>query len=167
MKKTTLIPAGAAIAGAILAGCTPTIKTQNEVTVKPIQVTIDVNLKVDEELNQSLASDAQNKTDQVSKDMRERRRARRAKIKEWKTEKLIGENNRGLLEARTPDGKLSVPVQEAVAAENAERQQVFQTIATKRSLSADAVGERWAKRMAERAEKGMLYQDAKGNWQEK
>ena len=58
--KTTLIPAGAALAAAILAGCTPTIKTENEVTIKPIQVTIDVNLKVDQELNQALSSDAKN-----------------------------------------------------------------------------------------------------------
>ena len=49
----TILPA-AAVTAAILAGCTPTIKTENEVTIKPIQITLDVNLKVDQELNQAL-----------------------------------------------------------------------------------------------------------------
>ena len=166
--KNTLIPASAALAAAILAGCTPTIKTENEVTIKPIQVTIDVNLKVDEELNQALSSDGQNvKADPNSTDMRERRRARRDQIKAWKAAQLIGENNRGLLEACTTDGKLSTTVQKVVDAENADRQQVFQAIAAKQNITAESVGQRWASRMAERAPGGTFVQDAAGNWQEK
>ena len=37
---TTFRLALTASAAALLAGCTPTIKTQNEVTVKPIQITL-------------------------------------------------------------------------------------------------------------------------------
>lgn len=166
--KTTLIPASTVLAAAILAGCTPTIKTENEVTIKPIQVTIDVNLKVDEELTQALSSEGKNvKADPNSSDMRERRRARRDQIKAWKAAQLIGENNRGLLEARTADGVLSATVQKVVDAENTDRQQVFQAIAAKQNVTAESVAQRWASRMAERAPEGTLVQDAAGNWQEK
>ena len=166
--KTTLIPAGAALAAAILAGCTPTIKTENEVTIKPIQVTIDVNLKVDQELNQALSSDAKNiKADPNSSDVRERRRSRRDQIKSWKVAQLIGENNRGLLEARTADGVLSTSVQKVVDAENADRQQVFQAIAAKQNITPEAVAQRWASYMAGRAAQGTFVQDAAGNWTEK
>ena len=168
MKKT-LIPAGtAALAAAILAGCTPTIKTENEVTIKPIQVTIDVNLKVDQELNQALSSDAKDiKADPNSNDMRERRRARRDQIKAWKSAQLIGENNRGLLAACTSDGKLSSTVQKVVDAENADRQQVFQAIAAKQNITPEAVAQRWASYMAGRAAQWTFVQDAAGNWTEK
>ena len=99
----TILPA-AAVTAAILAGCTPTIKTENEVTIKPIQITLDVNLKVDQELNQALSTDKPNvKADPNSSDVRERRRSRRDQIKAWKSAQLIGENNKGLLEARTAD----------------------------------------------------------------
>ena len=68
----TILPA-AAVTAAILAGCTPTIKTENEVTIKPIQITLDVNLKVDQELNQALSTDKPNvKADPNSSDVRER-----------------------------------------------------------------------------------------------
>ena len=69
----TILPA-AAVTAAILAGCTPTIKTENEVTIKPIQITLDVNLKVDQELNQALSTDKPNvKADPNSSDVRARR----------------------------------------------------------------------------------------------
>lgn len=166
--KTTPMMISAAAAAVILAGCTPTIKTENEVTIKPIQITLDVNLKVDQELTQALSSDAKNiKANPESSDVRERRRARRDRIKAWKSAQLLGENNKGLLEARTADGKLSTSVQKVVDAENADRQLVFQAIASKQNIPAESVAQRWASRMAERAPEGALVQDAAGNWKEK
>ena len=44
----------AAAVGAAVCGCTPTIKTESEVTIKPVQIDLNVNLKVDKELTQAL-----------------------------------------------------------------------------------------------------------------
>ena len=144
----TILPA-AAVTAAILAGCTPTIKTENEVTIKPIQITLDVNLKVDQELNQALSTDKPNvKADPNSSDVRERRRSRRDQIKAWKSAQLIGENNKGLLEARTADGSLSDSVKKVVDAENADRRLVFQAIAGKQNIPVESVAQRMGARMA-------------------
>ena len=69
----TILPA-AAVTAAILAGCTPTIKTENEVTIKPIQITLDVNLKVDQELNQALSTDKPNVNQGVEERAADRRK---------------------------------------------------------------------------------------------
>lgn len=155
----TILPA-AAVTAAILAGCTPTIKTENEVTIKPIQITLDVNLKVDQELNQALSTDKPNvKADPNSSDVRERRRSRRDQIKAWKSAQLIGENNKGLLEARTADGSLSDSVKKVVDAENADRRLVFQAIAGKQNIPVESVAQRMGARMAERSAEGTWVQD--------
>ena len=152
----TILPA-AAVTAAILAGCTPTIKTENEVTIKPIQITLDVNLKVDQELNQALSTDKPNvKADPNSSDVRERRRSRRDQIKAWKSAQLIGENNKGLLEARTADGSLSDSVKKVVDAENADRRLVFQAIAGKQNIPVESVAQRRGART--------WVQDGAGKW---
>ena len=160
----TILPA-AAVTAAILAGCTPTIKTENEVTIKPIQITLDVNLKVAQELNQALSTDKPNvKADPNSSDVRERRRSRRDQIKAWKSAQLIGENNKGLLEARTADGSLSDSVKKVVDAENADRRLVFQAIAGKQNIPVESVAQRMGARMAERSAEGTWVQDGAGKW---
>ena len=160
----TILPA-AAVTAAILAGCTPTIKTENEVTIKPIQITLDVNLKVDQELNQALSTDKPNvKADPNSSDVRERRRSRRDQIKAWKSAQLIGENNKGLLEARTADGSLSDSVKKVVDAENADRRLVFQAIAGKQNIPVESVAQLMGARMAERSAEGTWVQDGAGKW---
>ena len=160
----TILPA-AAVTAAILAGCTPTIKTENEVTIKPIQITLDVNLKVDQELNQALSTDKPNvKADPNSSDVRERRRSRRDQLKAGKCAQLIGGNNKGLLEARTADGSLSDSVKKVVDAENADRRLVFQAIAGKQNIPVESVAQRMGARMAERSAEGTWVQDGAGKW---
>ena len=160
----TILPA-AAVTAAILAGCTPTIKTENEVTIKPIQITLDVNLKVDQELNQALSTDKPNvKADPNSSDVRERRPARRAPNKAGASAPLIGENNNGLLAARTADGSLSDSVKKVVDAENADRRLVFQAIAGKQNIPVESVAQRMGARMAERSAEGTWVQDGAGKW---
>ena len=160
----TILPA-AAVTAAILAGCTPTIKTENEVTIKPIQITLDVNLKVDQELNQALSTDKPNvKADPNSSDVRERRPGRSDQIKASKSAQLIGENNKGLLEARTADGSLSDSVKKVVDAENADRRLVFQAIAGKQNIPVESVAQRMGARMAERSAEGTWVQDGAGKW---
>ena len=160
----TILPA-AAVTAAILAGCTPTIKTENEVTIKPIQITLDVNLKVDQELNQALSTDKPNvKADPNSSDVRARPRSRRAPNKAGKSAPRIGENNKGLLEARTADGSLSDSVKKVVDAENADRRLVFQAIAGKQNIPVESVAQRMGARMAERSAEGTWVQDGAGKW---
>lgn len=153
------------IAGiAFVSSCTPTIKTENEVTIKPIQITLDVKLKVDRELDRTLNSDRNVKADSDSDDVRSRRRARRESIQAWKQAKLIGENNSGLLQIRTADGKIDDAVREAIEAENTDRKLIFETIAKRENIPAEAVARRMAGRMNERAASGTWIQDASGNW---
>lgn len=158
----TLTPA---VVAAVFAGCTPTIKTQNEVTVRPIQITLDVNLRVDQELNRELNNtQGEVKADPASSDVRERRRARREPILAWKSARLIGENNVGLLEARTADGTLSEAVRKVVDAENADRKLIFEKVSAKENLPVEAVAQRMSGRMSERTASGTWVQDAAGNW---
>ena len=62
MRSHSMLPVILALA----AGCTPTIKTQNEVTIKPVQVTLDINLKVDQALTEALSADAPNSSSAVA-----------------------------------------------------------------------------------------------------
>ncbi len=164
MKYVPLMFPAAAAAAALFSGCTPTIKTENEITIKPIQITLDVNLKVDQELNRAFNADNGVKADPNSGDLRERRRARREQIAAWKSAKIIGESNKGLLEARTADGALPPAVKPVVDAENADRRTVFAAIAKKENITAEAVAQRMAGRMEDRAPSGSWIQDSEGNW---
>jgi len=167
MKYVPLMFPAAAAAATLFSGCTPTIKTENEITIKPIQITLDVNLKVDQELNKAFNADNGVKADPNSTDVRERRRARREQLVAWKDAKIIGENNKGLLEARTADGVLPPAVKPVVDAENADRGTVFGLIAKKENITVEAVAQRMAGRMADRAPVGSWVQNSEGNWLQK
>ena len=111
---------------AAAAGCTPTIKTQNEITVKPVQVTVDVNLnvKVDQAIAEEIAAPApaqKSSTDDERRLRRKRFAERRAALNSALKEQLIGENNRGFLELRADDAKVSAELKKLVEAENADR----------------------------------------------
>lgn len=163
MRYLPLFLSAAAVT--LFVGCTPTIRTQNEVTINPIQMTLDVNLRVDKELNKELASTpGEIKADPNSDDVRERRRARREKILAWKNAELIGESNTGLLEARTENGKLSDTVQQMVDAENVDRNLVFERVAARENLPVESIARRMAGRMADRTPSGSWVQDSTGNW---
>ncbi len=156
----------AAAAAAVVCGCAPTIKTESEVTIKPVQIDLNVNLKVDKELTQALSSDSKPdlKADPNSSDVRERRRARRGQVKAFKGAQLLGENNKGLLEIRTGNGKVADQVRDVMEAENSDRQLVFETVAKKQNSTPEFVAQRWAARMAERAPSGVWIQAAGGDW---
>lgn len=159
----------AAAVGAAICGCTPTIKTESEVTIKPVQIDLNVNLKVDKELTQALSPDSKPdlKADPNSSDVRERRRARRDQIKAFKSAQLLGENNKGLLEVRTENGKVTDQVRKVMEAENSDRRLVFEVVAQKQNSTPEFVAQRWAARMAERAPSGVWIQTAGGDWQVK
>jgi uncharacterized protein len=76
----------------------------------------------------------------------------------------VGENNRGLLEAR---GNLAGPEQSLVSDENADRRTVYAAIATQTKTSADEVGKARAQKIASNSKHGVWVQGADGNWAQK
>ncbi len=158
MKKYSFF----ALALLCAAGCTPTIKTQNEVTIKPIQLTLDINLKVDQALAEAMNESG--KSSASGTERRERMKLRRAKLDLWKQEKRIGEANTGLLELRTDPAKVSGELMLLLAEENNDRNAVFQAVAARQNVTPEVVGRRFAARIAERANAGTLRQMPDGSW---
>ena len=154
---------------AAAAGCTPTIKTQNEITVKQVQVTVDFNLnfKVDQAIDEEIAAPApaqKSSTDDERSLRRKRFAERRAALNSALKAQLIGENNRGFLELRADDAKVSAELKKLVEAENADRTTIFTNIARRQNSTPEFVGERFAARMAERAPSGIPIQNVQGEW---
>jgi len=81
----------------------------------------------------------------------------------WKSG-LVGENNKGYLTARAP---LNPDQKKLVAAENADRKEIYGLIASKSAESAEKVGQQRAAQIAEQADTGLWLQDSKGKWYKK
>ncbi len=169
MKTTTF--AAAATLAILSAGC---LKTQNEVEIKPIeikpmQITIDLNVKVDKELDnvldspQTIAPDTGTEKGRLIASFRERRDA----LKTLKTQGVLGENNRGLLELRIPATEATAEAALLLTAENTARTRMYEIIAQEQNTTADFVASRRAARVAERAPAGLWYQTAQGEWLKK
>lgn len=91
------------------------------------------------------------------------RKARFPEIKLLKTQGLIGENNRGYVEALN-GGK---EVTKLVAAENKDRRNVYEAIVEQNNLGPEAletVEIVFARVQREKAEPGEKVQDASGRW---
>ena len=76
----------------------------------------------------------------------------------------VGEDCNGLLAARS---QLSEQEQKLIAAENADRKLVYQAIAKQQNTSAELVGQRRAKQIAEKSPAGTFLQNADGKWYQK
>lgn len=94
--------------------------------------------------------------------IKDRMAARIPTINSLKDQGVIGENNKGLLEFRGAKKKENV-----VAEENSDRSKVYQAIGKKQGASADLVGERRAKKIAEIGKKGHWFQKPDGSWYKK
>ena len=130
-------------------GCL-SVKTEHE--VKPIHITMDVNLKVDKEIDQAFGENTRPKPPQRFLD-----------ICALLDRHAVGIDNRGYIAPRadlTEDEKLLVDE------ENAVRRRRFREVAEKSGVSVDSAEKRGAARMRERAPsgKGILYQDENGAW---
>lgn len=77
---------------------------------------------------------------------------------------VVGENNRGFLEAR---GALSGDENRMVAAENSDRSTVYAALAQQTGSSADQVGRARAKQIAQNSRAGVWLQDEGGQWHRK
>ncbi len=94
-------------------------------------------------------------------DVRARMEQRLGEIDQLKASGAIGENNRGFLEVR---GAGPANTGQLVAAENADREQVYAAIAEKTKTSATEVGRARALRIAAASSPGVWVQDPAGTW---
>jgi hypothetical protein len=99
----------------------------------------------------------------LADDIKSRMLKRLPEIQALKDEGVIGEGRYGLLHFRkaAPDKKA------LVAAENADRSEVYKQIAAEQGVSVEVVGQHRARQIAERAKKGEWLQGADGNWYQK
>lgn len=134
------------------AGCF-TVKTESE--IKPIHITMDVNLKVDKELDKAFADENMKKPQGDFKE-----------IKALLDRKAAGINAKALLEARdgaTDDDKI------LIAEANAKKLKRFNQIAKDSGVALEAVQKRSAKKIAEKipSGSGVWLQSEDGSWSQK
>ena len=147
--RTSLLVSAALLSAA---GCF-TVKTESE--IKPIHITMDVNLKVDKELDKAFADENMSKP-----------KGDFAAIKSLLDRKVAGITLKAMLEARdgaTDDDRI------LIAESNAKKLKRFNEIAKSSGTSLDAVQKRSAKKFAEKipAGSGIWLQSEDGSWSQK
>ena len=146
------IKAAAALAALVSAGCIQ-VKTESE--IKPIHITMDVNLKVDKALDKAFADENQQKP-----------KGDFAAVKEMLDRKAAGITNRAMLEARE---KATDADHLLIAESNARRLKRFSEVAKTNGVSLETAQKRHAAKMRERlpSGSGVWYQDDAGKWLQK
>ena len=134
------------------AGCF-TVKTESE--IKPIHITMDVNLKVDKELDKAFADENMKKP-----------KGNFTEVKALLDRKVAGVTNKAMLEARdgaTDDDKITI------AESNARKLKRFNEIAKSSGVALETVQKRAAKKFAEKipAGSGVWLQAEDGSWNQK
>ena len=147
--RTSLLVSAALLS---TAGCF-TVKTESE--IKPIHITMDVNLKVDKELDKAFADENMAKP-----------KGDFAEVKALLDRKVAGINSKALLEARdgaTDDDRI------LIAESNARKLKRFNQIAKDSGVALEAVQKRSAKKLAEKipAGSGVWLQTEDGSWSQK
>ena len=147
--RTTLLVSAALLSAP---GCF-TVKPESE--IKPIHITMDVNLKVDKELDKAFADEDMKKPQGDFKE-----------IKSLLDRKVAGFTNKAMLEARdgaTDDDKI------LIAESNAKKLKRFNLIAKDSGVALEAVQKRSAKKLAEKipAGSGVWLQSETGSWSQK
>lgn len=147
--RTSLLVSAALLSAA---GCF-TVKTESE--IKPIHITMDVNLKVDKELDKAFADEnmAKPKGDFTA-------------IKSLLDRKVAGITSKAMLKARagaTDDDRI------LIAESNAKKLKRFNEIAKSSGTSLEAIQKRSAKKFAEKipAGSGVWLQSEDGAWFQK
>lgn len=144
--RTSLLVSAALLS---TAGCF-TVKTESE--IKPIHITMDVNLKVDKALDKAFADENMAKP-----------KGDFAAVKALLDRKVAGVNSKAMLEARegaTDDDKI------LIAESNARKLKRFNKIAKDSGVALEAVQKRSAKKLAEKipACSGVWIQAEDGSW---
>ena len=149
MNTLRIIPVAAALAAA---GCIQ-VKTESE--IKPIHITMDVNLKVDKELDKAFADED-----------KARPQGKYREARALLDRKVAGVTNRAMLEARaaaTDDDRIRI------AEENRRRLKDFDEIAKASGVSLEAVQKRRVQQMRDHfaAGCGVWFQDESGAWSQR
>ena len=149
MKSAALLSALCAV---VAGGCIQ-VKTESE--IKPIHITMDVNLKVDKDLDKSFADENMAKPQGNFK-----------AVKAMLDRKAAGYTNRAMLEPRagaTDDDRI------LIAEENAKRMKRFSEVAKSSGVGLEAVQKRRARQIFEKipAGSGVWLQDESGAWKQK
>ena len=134
----------------IAGGCIQ-VKTESE--IKPIHITMDINLKVDKDLDKAFADEDQQKPKGDFK-----------AVKAMIERQTAGMTNRAMLEERagaTDDDRI------LIAEENAKRMKRFSEIAKSNGTTLEAVQKRYAAKMRDKVPAGTWYQDDAGKWSQK
>lgn len=132
------------------AGCI-SVKTESE--IKPIHITMDVNLKVDRELDKAFADEGQGASCGSYRKMRERMERG-----------VVGLTALALYQAR--EGATEED-RAAVDEENVRRRRRFADVAKNSSSSVEAVERRRAAQIRERLPAGAWYETDAGEWKRK
>ena len=142
----------AILAALCAAGCFQ-VKTESE--IKPIHITMDINLKVDKELDKAFADENQQKP-----------QGNFAAVKAMLDRQAAGITSRAMLEARD---KATDADHLLIAESNARRLKRFSDVAKQNGVSLETVQRRHAAKMRERlpAGSGVWYQDDAGKWLQK
>lgn len=135
---------GIVLAALAFAGCL-SVKTQHE--VKPIEINMNINLKMDKQLEEMVA-------------------AEKPSIKELLDKGAIGIDNKAML---VPRGALSSAEFEYVTEANAKRRERIEAVAKDSNETYDAAAVAAAAKFVERLPegKGIWYQTAAGEWVQK
>lgn len=96
-------------------------------------------------------------------DLKNRMLKRAPKLAEFKEQKLIGENVKGLLEVIDAT-KVNAEAKQLVADENRDRSTIYQMIAKRQGSTAAKVGAQRAKSIYSKAVGGVLLQREDGTW---
>ena len=141
-----------AIAVICAGGCIQ-VKTESE--IKPIHITMDVNLKVDKELDKAFADENRQKP---TGDF--------AAVKEMLDRQAAGVTSRAMLEARD---KATDADHLLIVEANARRLKRFSEVAKANGVPLETVQRRHAAKMREHmpAGSGVWYQDDSGKWLQK
>jgi uncharacterized protein len=94
-------------------------------------------------------------------DLKQQMAQRLPSLDELRRSQIVGEANTGYLEVR---GKATPEAEQLVADENRDRAAVYEMIARSSETTKDAVGRARAKVIAAASARGVLVQDADGNW---
>ena len=142
-----------AIIAALCAGGCIQLKTESE--IKPIHITMDVNLKVDKALDKAFEDER-----------REKPQGDFAAVKAMLDRKVAGITNRAMLETR--EGATDAD-HLLVAESNARRLKRFSEIAKTNGVALESVQRRHVVKMREHipAGSGVWFQDDSGKWLQK
>ena len=141
----------AAAAAACIAGGCIQVKTESE--IKPIHITMDVNLKVDKDLDKAFADENNEKPKGNFK-----------AVKAMVDRQAAGITNRAMLEERngaTDDDRLMI------AEENARRMKRFGEVAKSNGTTIEVAQKRYAAKLREKLSAGAWFQDDSSKWSQK